>query len=154
MILVVVAFLMGRFYFRTGEADSVIDQPWILIILLVSLLSVSAGEGAVKANLSAFGADQLKRDAPCPDSKTLFNWFYWMSNVISLLCLAGVTYLQQIKWSFAFTVGFAIPAFSLTLAFVSFLCCQKYFTVRRPHGTGLRNMWLIMRQAWSRRKYC
>lgn len=151
VILVVVAFLMGRFYFRTGEAVIVIDQPWMLIILLVSLLLVSTGEGAVKANLSTFGGDQLKRDAPCPDSKTLFNWFYWMSNVISLLCLAGVTYLQQMKWRFAFTVGFAIPAFSLTLAFGSFLCCQKYFTVRRPHGTGLRNMWLILHQAWSRR---
>ena len=151
LILVVVAFLMGHFYFQNGEAINVINQPWILMILLVALLSVSAGEGAVKANLSAFGADQLKRDAPRPDSKTLFNCFYWMSNVISLLCLAGVTYIQQMKWSYAFTVGFGIPAFSLTLAFVSFLCCRKKFTIGRPHGTGIRNMWLIVRQAWSRR---
>lgn len=151
LILVVVAFLMGHFYFQRGESQNVVDQPWILMVLLVALLFVSAGEGAVKANLSAFGADQLKRDAPRPDSKTLFNCFYWMSNVISLLCLAGVTYIQQMKWSYAFTVGFGIPAFSLTLAFVSFLCCRKYFNVGRPHGTGIRNMWLIMRQAWSRR---
>ena len=151
LILVVVAFLMGHYYFQKGETRNIIDQPWILMILLVGLLSVSAGEGAVKANLSAFGADQLKRDAPHPDSKILFNCFYWTSNVISLLCLVGVTYIQQMKWSYAFTVGFGIPAFSLTLAFVSFLCCRKHFTIGRPHGTGIRNMRLIVRQAWSRR---
>ena len=151
LILVVVAILMGHYYYQKGEARNVIDEPWILMILLFALLSVSAGEGAVKANLSAFGADQLKRDVPRPDSKTLFNCFYWMSNVISLLCLAGVTYIQQMKWSYAFSVGFAIPACSLTLAFVSFLCCRKYFTIGRPHGTGIRNMWMIVRQAWSRR---
>ena len=150
--LVVVAFLMGYFYLERRQADDKIDEPWILSILFVALLCISAGEGAVKANLSAFGADQLKRDAPRQDNKMLFNCFYWMSNVISLLCLAGVTYIQQLEWSYGFTVGFCIPAFSLTLAFVSFLCCCKYFTIGRPHGTGLRNMWLIVRQAWSRRK--
>lgn len=149
VILVVVAFLMGRYYFHRGEG--LIDEPWILMTLLVGFLSVSAGEGAVKANLSAFGADQLKMDAPRPDYRTLFNCFYWMSNVISLLCLAGVTYIQQLKWNYAFTIGFGLPAFSLTLAYVSFLCCRKYFSVNRPLGTGIRNMWLIVKQAWSRR---
>lgn len=152
LILVVVAFLMGYFYLEKGQARDRIDEPWILMILFLALLCISAGEGAVKANLSAFGADQLKRDAPRQENKTLFNCFYWMSNVVSLLCLAGVTFIQQMKWSYGFTVGFSIPAFSLTLAFVSFLCCRKYFTIGRPHGTGLRNMRLIARQAWSRRK--
>lgn len=151
LILVVVAFLMGHFI-ETGQAGKRIDEHWILVMLLVSLIFISAGEGAVKANLSAFGADQLKRDAPNQENKTLFNCFYWMSNVISLLCLAGVIYIQQMKRSYGFTVGFGIPALSLTLAFLSFLCCRTYFTIGRPRGTGLRNMWLIMRQAWSRRK--
>lgn len=152
IILVVVAFVMGNFYIERGEAPKRIDEPWILVVLIVALLSISAGEGAVKANLSAFGADQLKRDAPRQESKTLFNCFYWMANVMSLFCLAGVTHIQQMKWSYGFTVGFGIPAFSLTLALVSFLCCRKFFTIGRPCGTGLRNMWLIVRQAWSRRK--
>ena len=152
IILVVVAFMMGYFYVERGEARKRIDEPWILVVLIVALLSISAGEGAVKANLSAFGADQLKRDAPRQENKTLFNCFYWMSNVISLLILAGVTYIQQMKWKYGFTVGFGIPAFSLTLALVSFLFCRKYFTIGRPCGTGVRNMWLIVRKAWSRRK--
>lgn len=152
LTLVLVAFLMGYFYFENGQPRDRIDQPRILIFLLVALLSISAGEGAVKANLSAFGADQLKRDAPVQENKVLFNYFYWMSNVISLLCLAGVTYIQQLKWFYGFTIGFGIPAFSLTMAFVIFLCCRKYFTIDRTRGTGLRNMWLIVRQAWSRRK--
>ena len=153
IILVVVAFVMGYFYVERGEARKRIDEPWILVVLIVALLSISAGEGAVKANLSSFGADQLKRDAPRQENKTLFNCFYWMSNVISLLFLAGVTYIQQMKWKYGFTVGFGIPAFSLTLALVSFIFCRKYFTIgSRPCGTGLRNMWLIVRQAWSRRK--
>lgn len=151
LTLVVVAFLMGHYDLGKREEDSIIIQPWILMILLVSSLSITAGEGAVKSNLSTFGADQLKRDAPHPNSKTLFNCFYWMSNVISLLCLAGVTYIQQMKWDFALTVGFGLPMLSLTLAFVTFLCCRKYFTIDRPHGTGIRNMWLILCQAWSRR---
>jgi len=32
------------------------------------------------------------------------------------------------------------------------LFCRKYFIIGRPCGTGVRNMWLIVRQAWSRRK--
>lgn len=152
LTLVLVAFLMGYFYLENGQPRDRIDQPWILMILLVALLSICAGEGAVKANLSAFEADQLKRDAPVQENKMLFNCFYWMSNVISLLCLAVVTYIQQMKWCYGFTIGFGIPAFSLTIAFAIFLCCRKHFAIDRPRGTGLRNMWLIMRQAWSRRK--
>ena len=152
LTLVLVAFLMGYFYLENGQPRDRIDQPWILMILLVALLSICAGEGAVKANLSAFGADQLKRDAPVQENKMLFNCFYWMSNVILLLCLAGVTYIQQMKWCYGFMIGFGIPAFSLTTAFAIFLCCRKHFAIDRPRGTGLRNMWLIVRQAWSRRK--
>lgn len=123
----VVAFLMGHYDLGKREEDSIIIQPWILMILLVSSLSITAGEGAVKSNLSTFGADQLKRDAPHPDSKTPFNCFYWMSNVISLLCLAGVTYIQQMKWDFALTVGFGLPMLSLTLAFVTFFMLPQVF---------------------------
>ena len=150
LMLVITAFLMGYLYDRKGVAPYKLDEPWLIIILFVALISISAGEGAVKANLSAFGADQLRRDAPCQNSKILFNCFYWMSNVISLLCLAGLTYVQQIKWSYGFTVGFGISALSLTIAFVAFLCCRNHFTISGPCGTGLRNMWLIVRQAWSR----
>ena len=133
------------------EQDIGINQLWIVITLLLSLMSIAAGEGAVKSNLSAFGAEQLKRDAPRPNSKILFNCFYWTSNVISLLCLAGVTFIQQMKWQFSFTIGFGLPTLSLTLAFVTFLCCRKHFIIFRPHGTGIRNMRLILQQAWSRR---
>lgn len=149
--LVSLAFLIGHKNLIKNEEDMVINQPWLVITLLLSLMSIAAGEGAVKSNLSAFGAEQLKRDAPRPNSKILFNCFYWTSNVISLLCLAGVTFIQQMKWHFSFTIGFGLPTLSLTVAFVTFLCCRKHFTIARPHGTGIRNMRLVLQQAWSRR---
>ena len=149
--LVSLAFLIGLNNLAKNEEDMVINPPWIVITLLLSLILIAAGEGAVKSNLSAFGAEQLKRDAPRANSKILFNCFYWTSNVISLLCLAGVTFIQQKKWHFSFTIGFGLPTLSLTVAFVTFLCCRKHFTIGRPHGTGIRNMRLILQQAWSRR---
>ncbi|XP_067039920.1 solute carrier family 15 member 4-like isoform X2 [Acropora muricata] len=149
--LVSLAFLIGLNNLAKNEEDMVINPPWIVITLLLSLILIAAGEGAVKSNLSAFGAEQLKRDAPRANSKILFNCFYWTSNVISLLCLAGVTFIQQMKWHFSFTIGFGLPTLSLTVAFVTFLCCRKHFTIGGPHGTGIRNMRLILQQAWSRR---
>ena len=121
--------------------------PWLVLVLL----SIAAGEGAVKANLSAFGADQLKRESHSSNSKTLFNCFYWVSNVVSLLALAGLTYLQQTRWHYAFTIGYLVPASSLSIAVVMFVACRKHFVISGPCGTGLRNVWFIVRQAWSRR---
>lgn len=124
--------------------------PWLAIILV----SIAAGEGAVKANLSTFSAEQLRGEPPNDASKNLFNCFYWITNVLALFGLTGVTYIQQtrLSWSSGFTLGFAIPVILLTLAMASFLASSKYFVVNGPHGTGLRNVRLIYKQAWRKRK--
>ena len=129
---------------KTSELPIV---PWLVLVLL----AIAAGEGAVKANLSAFGADQLRREAHTPNAKTLFNCFFWLSNVASVLFLAGLTYIQQTEWHYGFTVGYLLPASSLSVAVVMFVSCRKHFVISGPRGTGLRNMWIIMRQAWARR---
>jgi peptide/histidine transporter 3/4 len=134
---------------QLGPHDNLPILPWLAVVLL----SIAAGEGAVKANLSTFSAEQLKGEPPNGTSKNLFNCFYWVANVFALFGLTGVTYIQQtrLKWSSGFTLGFAIPVISLTLAAASFLASSKYFVVDGPHGTGLRNVRLIFKQAWEKR---
>lgn len=138
---------------RQKELDPRDNFP-ILPLLAIVLVSIAAGEGAVKANLSTFSAEQLRGEPPNGTTKNLFNCFYWITNVLALFGLTGVTYIQQTRlpWSSGFTLGFAIPVISLTLAVASFLASSKYFVVDGPHGTGLRNIRLIYKQAWRKRK--
>lgn len=132
--------------------------PWLAVVLL----SIATGEGAVRANLSTFSAEQLRGEPPNGSSKSIFNCFYWVANVIALCGLGGVSYIQQtpLPWSSGFTLGFAIPVVSLTFSAAAFLASSKYFIVEGPHGTGLRNVRLIIKQAWTKRndkveiRYC
>ena len=121
--------------------------PWLVLVLLC----IACGQGALKANLSAFGADQLQSVKPSKSSRIFFNWFYWLANVGAILVLLGITYIQQMNWKYGFLAGFGLLAISLTVAMASFLSCRKYYAVSDPRGTGLRHMWLIVKQAWSKR---
>ena len=121
--------------------------PWLVLVLLC----IACGQGALKANLSAFGADQLQSVKPSKSSRIFFNWFYWLANVGAILVLLGITYIQQMNRKYGFLAGFGLLAISLTVAMASFLSCRKYYAVSDPRGTGLRHMWLIVKQAWSKR---
>lgn len=149
LLLVAISVWIDYRKHQTAPDDNLPILPWLAVVLL----SIAAGEGAVKANLSTFSAEQLQGEPPNGGSKSLFNCFYWIANVIALCGLGGVSYVQQTKlsWSSGFTIGFAIPVISLTFSGAAFLACCKYFIVEGPHGTGIRNIWLIVKQGWSKR---
>jgi len=149
LLLVAISVWIDYRKHQTTPDENLPILPWLAAVLL----SIAAGEGAVKANLSTFSAEQLQGEPPSGESKSLFNCFYWIANVIALCGLGGVSYVQQthLPWSSGFTLGFAIPVISLTFSAVAFLCCCKYFIVEGPHGTGIRNVWLIVKQGWSKR---
>ena len=63
--------------YRRGYDATAPIIPWLVLVLLC----IACGQGALKGNLAAFGADQLQRVRPSRSSKIFFNWFYWMANV-------------------------------------------------------------------------
>ncbi|XP_020917546.1 solute carrier family 15 member 4 [Exaiptasia diaphana] len=147
--LVAISVWMDNRKQQTEPDENLPILPWLAVVLL----SIGIGEGAVKANLSTFSAEQLRGEPPNGSGKSLFNCFYWVANALSLCCLAGVGFIQQtrLEWSSGFTLGFAIPVGSLTCSAAAFLASSRYFVVKGPHGTGLRNFWLIVKQAWNKR---
>ncbi|EDO47131.1 predicted protein [Nematostella vectensis] len=149
VLLVLLAVWLDYRHKEPSDQDSIPILPWLVLIML----SVAAGEGAVKSNLSAFSAEQFQGESPSGSWKGIFTCLYWFSNVIALFGLAAVTYIQQtdLSWTYGYTLGFGIPLVSLTITAAAFLCSSKHFVINRPRGTGLRNVRMIIKQAWSKR---
>lgn len=116
-------------------------------LLLGTSLTAIAG-GSVRANLSPFGAEQVKHEGP-DMIRTFFNWFYWSINIGSLIAVGGVCYIQQI---INFFYGYIVVAAALVLALLVFLCGRCTFMTREPTGSVLPNTFKIIAEAFKRRK--
>eukprot|EP00057_Strongylocentrotus_purpuratus_P023974 XP_011678448.1 PREDICTED: solute carrier family 15 member 4 [Strongylocentrotus purpuratus] len=116
--------------------------------LVVATLLTAIGGGSVRANLSPFGAEQVKHEGP-DKIRTFFHWFYWSINIGSFIAFGGVAFVQQ---NMSFYVGYLMVAVAVVLSLVVFTCGRCIFLIKDPTGSVLPNTFKIIAQAFKRRK--
>ncbi|XP_054683371.1 solute carrier family 15 member 3 [Grus americana] len=100
------------------------------------LLLLALGVSSVRANLTSFGADQV-RDRGGDATRRFFNWFYWSINIGAVFSLLVVAFVQQ---NISFLLGYLIPVACLALALLIFLLATPTFVTKPPTGSQVSAM--------------
>ena len=100
-----------------------LKEVYRALIVFSSILVALIGEGAYKANVAAFGAEQLNHK-DLISTRRYFNLYYFSLNLGSVLALSVSAYIQQ---RYGFCKGFAMPFGSITLALIIFVLSRKRY---------------------------
>ncbi|NXN31108.1 S15A3 protein, partial [Nycticryphes semicollaris] len=124
-----------------GQSPQQYCAPTIYVGLLVLALGVSS----IRANLTPFGADQV-RDQGGDATRRFFNWFYWSINLGAVFSLLVVAFVQQ---NISFLAGYLIPVGCLALALLIFLLATPTFVTKSPTGSQVSAMIKLALQNWG-----
>uniref|UniRef100_A0A8C3JM66 Solute carrier family 15 member 3 n=1 Tax=Calidris pygmaea TaxID=425635 RepID=A0A8C3JM66_9CHAR len=111
-------------------------QQYCAPTIYTSLLVLALGVSSVRANLTPFGADQV-RDQGGDATRRFFNWFYWSINLGAVFSLLVVAFVQQ---NISFLAGYLIPVACLVLALLIFLLATPTFVTKPPTGSQVSAM--------------
>ena len=118
------------------------------LLAVFSLLLVSIGEGVYKANVTAFGGDQL-RGQDDTRYRRFFNWYYWCINLGSLIGFSAIAYEEQV---YSFSWGFFSLFCCIVLAAIFFCISKSRYISHPPTGHILKKMYNIIKEARHRKK--
>ncbi|NXD88376.1 S15A3 protein, partial [Halcyon senegalensis] len=104
--------------------------------IYTGLLLLALGVSSFRANLTPFGADQVK-DRDGDATRSFFNWFYWSTNAGAIFSVLVVAFVQQ---NISFLAGYLIPVACLALALLIFLLATPTFVTKPPTGSQVSAM--------------
>ncbi|GLJ39274.1 hypothetical protein SUGI_0801510 [Cryptomeria japonica] len=126
-------------------------SPTKIGFFFFSLYLVALGQGGHKPCLQAFGADQFDDEDPKEKKhkSSFFNWWYFG---ICLGTLAGVTVLLYIQDNVGWGLGFGIPAITMAMTLLVFLCGTRFYRNKLPSGSSLTGVVHVFVAAFFKRK--
>uniref|UniRef100_A0A663LXZ7 Solute carrier family 15 member 3 n=1 Tax=Athene cunicularia TaxID=194338 RepID=A0A663LXZ7_ATHCN len=121
---------------RGGTCQGQPPELYCAPTIYTGLLLLALGISSVRANLTPFGADQV-RDQEVDATRRFFNWFYWSINMGAIFSLLLVNFVQQ---NIGFLASYLIPVACLALGLLIFLLATPTFITKPPRGSQVSAM--------------
>lgn len=128
------------------------------VLLFVSLFGfVTLGTGGIKCNGVTLGADQYDPISEQKEMGSFFNWFYWVSNIGSIVATAFVSdFAIKGGWfiskQYAFAAAFIFAAFAFVIAMVTFFMGRNRYHQKKPSESALSTVASIIKYAAKHEK--